>query len=101
TDGVSICTAANAQYFPMLVADGAGGAVITWQDQRTGEFDIYAQRVNASGASQWTGDGVALCLAGGDQLNPLIVTDGSGGGILTWTDYRTAGTYLVFAQHVQ
>jgi hypothetical protein len=29
---------------------GAGGAIVTWQDRRSGNWDIYAQTVSASGA---------------------------------------------------
>lgn len=43
-NGVPVCTAANDQNYPVLVSDGAGGAIITWQDLRNGGSDIYAQR---------------------------------------------------------
>ena len=66
-DGVALCTAANDQINPQIVSDGSGGAIITWQDYRGGNYDIYAQRVNASGAVQWTADGVAVCTAAYDQ----------------------------------
>jgi len=47
---VAISAAANNQYFPQLISDGSGGAIITWQDYRSGSnLDIYAQGVSASG----------------------------------------------------
>ena len=30
-----------------MVSDGAGGAIIVWQDKRSGNRDIYAHRVDA------------------------------------------------------
>jgi hypothetical protein len=33
----------------VIISDGVGGAVITWQDQRGGNWDVYAQRVSAGG----------------------------------------------------
>ncbi|MDI6807711.1 MAG: T9SS type A sorting domain-containing protein [Candidatus Eisenbacteria bacterium] len=34
------------QYYPVMVEDGCGGAIIAWQDYRSGtNWDIYAQRV--------------------------------------------------------
>jgi len=37
-----------------VVSDGAGGAIVTWQDYRSGAaYDIYAQRINGSGVVQW------------------------------------------------
>jgi hypothetical protein len=91
-NGVALCTAANDQYSPTIVSDGSGGAIVTWYDYRSGPADIYVQRVNASGVAQWTANGVALCTAANDQWSPTIVSDGSGGAIITWQDYRSGPT---------
>ena len=45
------------------MSDGAGGAIITWQDSRSGGSDIYAQRIVGSGGVQWTADGVPISTA--------------------------------------
>jgi hypothetical protein len=43
---VAVCTAAGFQIAPTLVADGAGGAIVTWYDRRNSpDADIYAQRI--------------------------------------------------------
>ena len=45
----AICTAASYQYGSTIVSDGAGGAIITWFDSRSGtNYDIYAQRIDRS-----------------------------------------------------
>jgi hypothetical protein len=49
----------------MIVSDNAGGAIIAWRDTRSVNWDVYAQRVNASGVAQWTANGVPLCAATG------------------------------------
>ena len=85
-DGNPISVATGDQSSPQLISDGAGGAIVTWKDSRSGNYDIYAQRVNASGAVQWAANGVALCTATGDQYSPRIVSDGAGGAIVTWED---------------
>ena len=100
-DGVALCTAANDQDSPTIVSDGAGGAIVTWFDLRSGSADIYAQRVNAAGVPQWMGDGVALCIAANDQRNPTIVTDGAGGAIVTWEDARSGTNWHIYAQRVE
>lgn len=100
-DGVAVCTTEEPQEHPEIVSDGAGGAIITWQDDRSGAADIYAQRVNSNGVVQWTADGIAICTATEAQENPQIVSDGSGGAIITWQDDRSAGTpYDIYAQRV-
>jgi len=98
-DGVSVGAAVGDQITPQVIPDGAGGAIITWQDQRSGAWDLYAQRVNASGVVQWAADGVPISNAAGDQFLPLIASDGAGGAIITWEDYRT-GTADIYAQRV-
>ena len=71
----------------------------TWDDHRSGNYDIYAQRVNASGIGQWTTNGVALCTATGDQISPTIASDGAGGAIVAWHDNR-GGYSNIYAQRV-
>lgn len=100
-DGLALCTAGQAQLFPLIVPDGAGGAIVTWEDARNGtDFDIYAQRVSAAGATLWTPSGVALCTATGDQGPPAIVEDNSGGATLAWEDLRGGATSDLYAQRV-
>ena len=91
-DGVAICTAGNTQDHPEITTDGAGGAIITWQDMRAGNLNIYARRVNAAGAPQWTSDGVAICTATGNQELPKILSDGAGGAFIAWSDLRSGPT---------
>jgi hypothetical protein len=99
TDGVALCAATGEQSLPSVLSDGAGGAIVTWNDQRSGNWDIYAQRVSAAGLGQWTTDGVALCTATGDQSNASITPDGAGGAIVTWNDLRS-GNWDIYAQRV-
>ena len=89
-DGSELCTAAGDQQQPKIETDGAGGAIVTWFDQRGTDLDIYAQRVLASGIVDptWPSNGRALCTASGDQSNAALVTDGAGGAIVTWFDLR-------------
>jgi hypothetical protein len=99
-DGRALCTANRQQGFPQIVSDGAGGAIVTWQDWRTASYDIYAQRVLASGAVDpaWPPDGRALCTATSFQQYPQIISDAAGGAIVTWQDSRIY--YSVYAQRV-
>jgi hypothetical protein len=49
----------------------------------------------------WTTDGVPICLASGYQYRPTITTNGAGGAIITWYDYRnTSSRYDIYAQNV-
>ena len=90
-DAVPICNAASDQFAPRLVSDGANGAIIAWYDNRSGNYDIYAQRINSSGVVQWTTDGVAICIATGNQNAHQLLADGNGGAFIVWSDGRTSG----------
>lgn len=97
-----VCTATNQQSSVKIAGDGAGGAILVWQDSRNGvSYDIYVQHVLASGAVDpaWPADGRALCTAAGDQSEAQLISDGAGGAIVAWHDNRF-GTYDVYAHHV-
>jgi predicted lipoprotein with Yx(FWY)xxD motif len=101
TVNTPISTAANAQYWQKMVSDGAGGAIITWQDSRmANNNDIYAQRINAEGMIIWTTDGIPICSDTMNQSEPQIISDGFGGAIITWTDFRNDSNYDIYAQRI-
>lgn len=99
-DGVAVCTATGLQGFQQLVSDGAGGAIYTWEDRRSGQADIYAQRLNTSGAAQWAANGIAVCNAGAVQNEAQIVPRASGGATIIWTDLRNSSQEDIYAQAV-
>ncbi|TAL58029.1 MAG: T9SS type A sorting domain-containing protein [Bacteroidetes bacterium] len=99
-DGVAISTNVSNQSNVQLVSDGSGGAIIAWLDDRNGNYDIYAQRIDNLGAVLWAADGVAICTdATTDQSAPQIVSDGSGGAIIVWGDFR-GGVAKIYAQKI-
>jgi hypothetical protein len=98
-DGVPICTSGGVEKYPQIAADGFGGAIIAWPDDRSGASDIYAQRISASGETQWPANGVPVCTAPDAQEFPQVAADRSGGAIITWQDSR-AGAHDVYLQHV-
>ena len=98
-DGVPVCTVTGDQISTVAVSDGSGGAVIAWQDLRGGSSDIYVQRIDAGGNRLWNTSGVALCTATSSQIYPKITTDGSGGAIVAWEDWRD-GTRDIYARRV-
>ncbi len=103
-NGLVVCAATGVQSAPVCIGDGDGGAIVVWQDQRSGTTDdLYAQHVLPSGAVDpgWPADGQALCVAAGVQQRPRAVGDGNGGAIVAWYDQRGgAGTDDVYAQRI-
>ncbi len=96
--GIPVCTAPGPQHMPAMTSDGAGGTIITWFDIRDAHTDIFAQRIDASGAIMWGGGGVPVCTASNNQLDPKIASDGAGGAIITWEDRRS--NQDIYAQRI-
>ena len=97
-DGLPVCTAAGEQYGPSAVGDGAGGAVVAWEDYRQDAAgDIRAARISADGTrpAGWDADGVAVCDVTGAQSAPLAQV-AAGGTLLSWLDDRAAGSAHLF-----
>jgi hypothetical protein len=99
-NGATVCSATGQQTTPVAVSDGAGGAIFAWVDNRVGTTDIYAQRLNAAGAAQWAANGVAVCDAVQAQNGPQIISDGSGGAIVSWADRRNSVDFDMYAQRL-
>ena len=102
-DGISVCSNGITQNRPQIISDGNGGAIIVWEDLRNNinANDIYAQRINVSGVAQWTANGIPVCTATSKQDRPQIVSDGAGGAIITWYDYRNNSvTPNIYAQWI-
>lgn len=97
--GLPVTSNASAEFNPVIAPDGSGGVLLAWTDYR-GDVDIYAQRVNGSGLSQWAAGGRAVCTASGVQFSPQIVSDGAGGMVLGWNDQRAGGPSMVYASRV-
>ncbi len=96
----SVCSALRDQSFPKMISDGAGGAIVTWEDLRNDPLfpDVYTQRINAAGVIQWQADGVPVCALADDQSDQQITPDNAGGAIIAWNDRRNGSYYRVFVQ---
>lgn len=99
-NGVDLTVQADRQDDPAICTDGVGGALLAWKDGRPGA-EIYAQHVRSDGtrAPGWPGDGLAICTATSEQIEPTIVSDGSGGAVCAWEDYRNGlANHDIYAQ---
>src|SRR5258706_13634257 len=88
-NGEGLCTAGSYQFQPQMVADGAGGAIVTWLDLRGDSgldesWQIYAQRVDVAGVLQWGSAGVGC--GGSNAGFPSVISERAGGAIAFWLD---------------
>ncbi len=100
--GVVVSDAPFRQYQSEIVSDGAGGVLLCWMDSEQGigtnEDNIYAQRINSSGVSQWVSlnEGMLVSNAANIQSEPVIVSNGCI-SIIAWLDSRNGSNPDVFA----
>jgi hypothetical protein len=102
-NGVSVCSDSSLRQDMAMIADGAGGVIVAWSDFRNvNDLDIYVQRITGTGAvaTGWPVNGFKICGAAKDQETPVLCTDGAGGAIVAWIDYRDNADYKVYATHV-
>ena len=102
SSGVPISTASGTESFQAIASDDSGGAVIAWQrlPSTPGSTDIYVQRIDSTGNIKWETNGVEICLAAENQSNPVVVSDGTGGAIIAWTDGRSESQTDIYAQYI-
>ncbi len=83
-----------------IATDNLGGAYIVWDlgTSTASGYNIYAQRINGSGAVQWAAGGITVCGVNGVQINPEIVADGFGNAIMAWSDNRHGLYPFLYAQ---
>jgi hypothetical protein len=114
-EGVLLYTTPEEAYAeePKVISDGSGGAIAVWHQWPSGVIeggspkailnDMYAQRVDASGNILWQPNGVPLeitkAVAEAFPSNPLVVSDDTGGAIITWADMRH-GLASIYAQRI-
>lgn len=100
-NGIAVCNASGKQTaLDFLTIDQTGETIITWKDNRNGNYDIYAQKISAMGQPYWMANGVIICNATYDQINPNICTDQQKGAIITWQDSTQTSEWDIKAQRI-
>jgi hypothetical protein len=85
------------QYDPSVALNNDGTYVITWEDQRNGHWDIYAQRFDASGNAIGPNKLINDDEGSNDQYDPSIAMNDDGVYVITWGDKRN-GHWSIYAQ---
>ncbi len=80
----------DSWYTPKATSDGNGGAIVVYEDVKSGnERDFYAQRINPDGKTLWGDKGTLIGSSQSESYSfPVfdIVGDGTGGAIIAWPD---------------
>ena len=101
-DGKMLIETSGLVGTPQIISDGSGGIVVVWTDGRNlappdlNQFDIYAQRLNASGDFQYASGGIPICNAPGMQYlyfgnyrnYKTFFANSDGTAVVAWNDFR-------------
>lgn len=81
--------------------DGAGGAFVSWSDDRTGTSDIRVQRITGAGDLAWGPDGVAMGIVtlGNYPLFSKICADHADGALVGFTAFAS-GSFNAYVQRL-
>lgn len=92
--GVPVVQALGDQKNFDLCSDGAGGVFVVWQSDADsdGIWNIYVQRLNASGNQVWTSP-VLLSNPAQNAQKPAITTSGAERAIAAWVSGSPAKVY--------
>jgi len=69
--------------------DDYGNFVVVWEDNRNGNYDIYAQRYHKSGTKLGANFRVNDDAGAAYQHNPRVTVDGTGNFVIVWYDNRS------------
>jgi hypothetical protein len=107
--GVPVCTNGSSVTImsSRLVRTEPGAYVAVWSDNRTGNYDVYAQKISGTGTVEWTANGITVCNAPEDQAGAdetetfaldeqlQALPDGEGGVWIGWlSKFGLQGFYL-------
>lgn len=102
--GLAVSSGTDPQELPDLVADGVGGAFVSWREGSIfpiPSFKVFVQRVTATGAisSGWPAAGVPVSTGATAFFPSNMIGDGSTGVLIAWVDIAS-GFGDIFAQHI-
>lgn len=83
-----------------VAPDGTGGILAAWSEQGASDADIFATRLNGTGAVPAGWASVLVCNAADDQAAPQVATGAAGEAIIAWEDPRSGTDTHVYAQRL-
>ncbi|MCB9513442.1 MAG: hypothetical protein H6694_03920 [Candidatus Latescibacteria bacterium] len=99
TNGTAICTQSGYQGPPQIVADESG-AIVAWDDPRSGTYDVYCQRVTYLMSPVFAANGIPVCDLPVQSVTTGLVADGTGGAIIVFRDSRAGSSYDLYLQRI-
>jgi hypothetical protein len=103
-DGVAISASSQQQIQPQLLADGSGGLICVWNDDRGNGTNIAAQHLSKDAEALWLANGIFITNDAGTKQRPAILARpgnflGAAGSLVAWQDNRRGSRYFRATAH--
>ena len=99
-NGQPIRQGKHIEWFRSGFPSDSGSVMYTWSDTRNGDRDVFAQKIDRGGNKLWGEAGTNVIEFNDRQEDPVLVTDGAGGAIIFWVDFRADSTGDILAQRI-
>lgn len=95
----NVCDVTGEQVLPKIALTSDGGCYIAWFDTRTGNYNVYLQRLDAAGNKLFAIDGL---LVSDNTSNSYIVDwdmicDADDNAVIAFSDIRAGGDFKIYA----
>ena len=85
-----------AVYHLNLSVDSEDNAIITFVDQRTGPWEVYAYKIAPDGTMLWGADGLTLSTSGVDNISPRLAVLPDNSVVVAWSKNYSS----IIVQHI-
>ena len=99
--GTLACIASGGHWYPVLWADGSGGAFVAWEEHpaQTGPVTIWGQHLSLGGRPLWGASGRQLVRGAAGNSDHQVSSGHMGEAFITWSASSDAGA-SVYGAHL-
>ncbi len=84
------------RHSPALYLPNAGDLVVSWMDYRNKNYDIYLQRLTASGTKKGSNFKANQDTTGAQQRSPSLAVNSQRQSFVAWEDFRSGNADIYF-----
>ena len=96
---LKICDVTGEQVLPKISLTSDGGCYIAWFDTRTGNYNVYLQRLDPAGNKIFSTDGLLISdnTSSSSIVDWDMMADNSDNAVIAFSDLRAGGDFKVYA----
>ena len=97
-----ICDVTGEQVLPKISLTSDGGCYIAWFDTRTGNYNVYLQRLDPAGNKMFAVNGLLISdhTSSSSIVDWDMMTDNTDNAVIAFSDIRAGGDFKVYAYRI-